>query len=84
MVERWRQESDGMPSKSLLQRMADSKWIPLRALSDDEFKHLLNEKLLGIEVEIALLDEKIEDMERHRVTEFRQSSPQSSQDSSST
>jgi hypothetical protein len=79
MVERRRLESDGAPSKSILQRMADSKWIPLRVLSDDEFKHLLNEKLLSIEAEIALLDEKIADMERNRVTEAHQSSSQSSQ-----
>lgn len=49
-----------------MQRMADSKWIPLRALSDQEYRDMLSEKLLGIEAEIALLDDKIEELERSR------------------
>jgi hypothetical protein len=40
--------------------MADSKWIPLRSLSDEDYKHVLSEKLLSIEAEIAVLDERIE------------------------
>ena len=47
--------------------MADSKWIPLRHLSDDEYREILSEKLLSIEAEIALLDEKIEDLEKSRI-----------------
>ena len=55
------------PTKPLVQRMADSKWIPLRHLSDDEYREILSEKLLSIEAEIALLDEKIEDLEKSRI-----------------
>jgi hypothetical protein len=46
--------------------MAESKWIPLRHLSDEEYRGMLSEKLLSIEAEIALLDEKIEDLEKTR------------------
>lgn len=49
-----------------MQRMADSKWIPLRSLSDQEYRGMLNEKLLSIEAEIALLDEKMEELEKSR------------------
>lgn len=49
-----------------MQRMADSKWIPLRSLSDQEYKSMLSEKLLSIDAEIALLDEKMEELEKAR------------------
>ncbi|KAJ5993301.1 hypothetical protein N7451_009025 [Penicillium sp. IBT 35674x] len=67
-VDAWQVERAQNPSNSkpFVQRMADSKWIPLRNLSDDEYRGILSEKLLGIEAEIALLDEKIEDLEKTR------------------
>jgi hypothetical protein len=46
--------------------MAESKWIPLKALSDDDFRDILKEKVLSIEVEIALLDDKIKSVEEER------------------
>ena len=75
-IEKWRQENEGRPTKSILQRMADSKWIPLRSLSDEEFRDILNEKLLSIEAEISILDEKIQELERERASQS--SIPQSS------
>ncbi|KAJ5257033.1 hypothetical protein N7478_013137 [Penicillium angulare] len=54
------------PSKPLAVRMAESKWIPLRHLSDEDYRGILSEKLLSIEAEIALLDEKIEELEKIR------------------
>jgi hypothetical protein len=54
------------PSKPLAQRMAESKWIPLRTLSDEEYRDMLGEKLLSVEAEIALLDDKIAELEKSR------------------
>ena len=34
--------------------------MPIRALPDEEYKEMLSEKLLSVDAEIALLDEKIE------------------------
>ncbi|KAJ5948667.1 hypothetical protein N7454_001974 [Penicillium verhagenii] len=65
-LDTWQAERVQTPSKPFFQRMADSKWIPLRNLSDDEYRGILSEKLLGIEAEIALLDEKIEELEKSR------------------
>lgn len=42
-------------AKSLLAR----KWSPIKPFSDEDYKAMLEEKLLGIEADIALLDEKI-------------------------
>ncbi|KAI1001752.1 hypothetical protein K3495_g6450 [Podosphaera aphanis] len=38
----------------------NSKWSPVKPLSDEEYEGLMNEKLLKIKTEIALVDEKIE------------------------
>lgn len=65
-LDTWQMERAQNPSKPLAQRMADSKWIPLRHLSDDEYRNILSEKLLSVEAEIALLDEKIKELEKTR------------------
>lgn len=65
-VDNWQMEKAQTPSKPILQRMAESKWIPFRHLSDEEYRGMLSEKLLSIEAEIALLDEKIEDLKKTR------------------
>lgn len=65
-VDKWQMERAQSPSKPFLQRIAESKYIPLRHLSDEEYRGMLSEKLLSIEAEIALLDEKIEDLEKTR------------------
>ena len=36
------------------------KWSPMKVLSDEEYERMLQEKLLRVEAEIAVLDEKIE------------------------
>jgi hypothetical protein len=61
-------EHANTPSKPFLQRLADSKWIPLKTLSDDEYRGILGEKLLSIEAEIAIIDEKIEELEKAKAT----------------
>uniref|UniRef100_A0A093VGQ5 Uncharacterized protein n=1 Tax=Talaromyces marneffei PM1 TaxID=1077442 RepID=A0A093VGQ5_TALMA len=71
IAENWHQENAGKEaskSKSILERMAESKWIPLKALSDDDFRDILKEKVLSIEVEIALLDDKIRSLEEERAS----------------
>jgi hypothetical protein len=67
-IEKWQEANANRPSKPFLRRMADSKWIPLRSLSDDDYRKLLNEKLLNIETDIAMIDDQIKHLqqpERH-------------------
>jgi hypothetical protein len=66
-VDTWQMEKTQNPGKPIFQRMAESKWIPLRHLSDEDYRDILSEKLLSIEAEIALLDEKIEELEKTRL-----------------
>jgi hypothetical protein len=36
------------------------KWSPMEVLTDERYEEMLQEKLLKIEVEIALVDDRIE------------------------
>lgn len=73
-IDSWQMEQASVPSKSFLQRLADSKWVPLRSLSDDDYRGILNEKVLSIEAEIALLDEKIQELEKAKVAGLKAAS----------
>ncbi|KAL1965744.1 hypothetical protein VTN77DRAFT_5244 [Rasamsonia byssochlamydoides] len=81
-IEKWRLESANTSTKPILQRIADSKWVPLRSLSDDDFKHILSEKLLSIEAEIAILDEKIQELQQEKMAGNRESKDQRPQNRS--
>lgn len=65
-IDAWQMEKVQTPTRPWAQRIADSKWIPFRNLSDGEYRDILSEKLLSIEAEIALVDEKIEALENSR------------------
>ena len=45
---------------NLLQKIASMKYSPIRNVSDAEYEAILQERLLRLDAEIALLDEKIE------------------------
>jgi len=49
-------ESGEKPKNSWL----DSKWSPVKVLTDTEYENMLQEKLLRVNAEIALIDENIE------------------------
>lgn len=49
---------------SFLQRLARKKWVPLRSLSDSEYATMLSENLIRTEAEIAIIDEKISDLQQ--------------------
>ncbi|KAL4903176.1 hypothetical protein BDW74DRAFT_156768 [Aspergillus multicolor] len=74
-IDKWQLEQAGKPSKPFLTRMAESKWIPLKPLSDDEYRGILSEKLLTIEAEIALIDDKIEELQMAKLEGMVEVSP---------
>jgi hypothetical protein len=47
-------------SPSFLQKLAGKKYSPMKILSDAEYETMLRERLLHVDAEIALLDEKID------------------------
>ena len=54
---------------SFLHRIAEKKWIPLKALTDTEYENMLREKLLRVDAEVAILDEDIEKVKREQDNE---------------
>jgi hypothetical protein len=47
------------PGKNLLQRVAESRWSPFSVLTDEEYEKMMGEKLLVLEADIAVIDDKI-------------------------
>lgn len=45
--------------RPLLDRLSDSKWWPLKTLSDEEYEHDLTEKLIAIEAEVSMIDDRL-------------------------
>lgn len=50
--------------RGFMDYVADMKWSPIKKLSDDEYEAMLQEKLVGVEADIALIDEEIERVKR--------------------
>lgn len=50
----------GKDEKSWKGSWLDSKWSPMKVLSDKEYENMLQEKLLKVNAEIALVDESID------------------------
>ena len=44
---------------TFLERLASSRWSPIKPLQDDEYENLMREKLVQTDAAIALLDEDI-------------------------
>src|SRR3954463_11248040 len=53
------QQSESTPRRSVMQRLTESKWVPLKALSDQQYEEMLQQKLLKIDTELLMIDEKI-------------------------
>lgn len=42
----------------------ESKWSPLRKISDEEYKDMMDEKILRLDAEISLIEDKIAELRR--------------------
>ena len=57
--------SEGLPQRmGLTQRILRSRWMPFSILTDDEYEAKLRDKQLRIRVEIELVNERIERVEK--------------------
>ncbi len=67
---------DEVASKpSLMKRIADARWSPMQNLSDEQYERMLKEKLLHIDAEIAVIDDKIAEL-RKAETNLKKQEPQ--------
>ena len=64
--------SDVEPAEDIVSRIARQSWSPMKVITNDEYAKVLEEKVLKLEVEIAILDDKIaavRDNARQQATE---------------
>lgn len=57
-------KEEGKVDDNWLRRIAKSKWSPMSILTDEKYEKMLNEKLLSVEAEIALIDERMEEFRK--------------------
>lgn len=65
MLDEWQLQREE-PSKPLGQRIAESRWMPVKVLTDEQYREILDEKLLSVEAEISIVDEKIEELRKSK------------------
>ncbi|KAJ4320095.1 hypothetical protein N0V94_003565 [Neodidymelliopsis sp. IMI 364377] len=58
--ERAEMAARGEKKKNFMEIIAESKWSPMEALTDERYEGMLQERLLVVEAEIAIIDDKIE------------------------
>lgn len=66
-------KADAAPKKSFLERVGERKWSPMKSLSNQEYAAMLRERQMKVDVEIAVIDDKIaalrKEMEKNAVEE---------------
>lgn len=56
--------ADSSRSESFWRRLAESKWTPFKVLSDEEYEVMLRGKLLRVNAELAIIDDKMEKLRK--------------------
>ncbi|KAF2159439.1 hypothetical protein M409DRAFT_60788 [Zasmidium cellare ATCC 36951] len=72
---------DVQPRENFWKRMSEKSWTPFKVLSNEEYTELLKEKMLKVEVEIAVLDDKIAALKEQRGSQDVQERPTGTGDS---
>jgi BMFP domain-containing protein YqiC len=64
-VTRWVQHrrDSPKPAQPMWKRVLSHKWSPMKLLTDEEYAEHMNRKLLKTEADIALLDDRIQELE---------------------
>jgi hypothetical protein len=57
-------KGEDKPKDTLVQKFAKSKWSPMSVLTDEQYEEMLQEKLLKVEAEIAIIDDRIEGVKK--------------------
>ncbi|KAK3340890.1 hypothetical protein B0H65DRAFT_274893 [Neurospora tetraspora] len=52
-------------SESWFQKVIDGKWSPITRITNEDWERILEEKLLRVETEIAVLDDSIEELRKN-------------------
>lgn len=66
---RWTAPKEVVSKQNFWKRMADKSWTPFKVLSNEEYAEMLKEKMLKVDVEIAVLDDKIAALKEQQLRE---------------
>jgi hypothetical protein len=55
-----RAKGEEKPKENFMHKIAKSKWSPMQILTDDDYENMMQEKLLRVEAQIAVIDDKID------------------------
>ncbi|EME47121.1 hypothetical protein DOTSEDRAFT_165921 [Dothistroma septosporum NZE10] len=66
---RWTTPKEAVPKQNFWKRMAEKSWTPFKVLSNEEYAEMLKEKMLRVDVEIAILDDKIAALKEQQLIE---------------
>lgn len=47
------------PTMGFWRRLSERSWSPVKVMSDEEYAELLQQKMMKVDVEIAILDDRI-------------------------
>lgn len=72
------------PQEGFWQRMANKSWTPLTYVSNEEYAEMLREKMMKIDVEVAILDEKMDALRKIQAGEQDEEQPAVAKGSSET
>lgn len=50
-----------------MDKIAKSRWSPMQVLSDEDYEKVMQEKLLRVEADIAMIDDKIAALRKQAV-----------------
>lgn len=56
---RYTAPTDVRPRENFWKRMSEKSWTPFKVLTNDEYAEMLRDRMLKLDVEIAVLDDKI-------------------------
>ncbi|KAI4954362.1 hypothetical protein J4E91_002075 [Alternaria rosae] len=59
-----RARGEDKPKENFMHKIAKSKWSPMQVLTDDDYENMMQEKLLRVEAQIAVIDDKIDVLKR--------------------
>ena len=57
-------EDSRIEKPNIWRRLAESSWTPVKFIPDQDYQKTLQEKLLSVEAEIALLDEDLDKLRK--------------------
>jgi hypothetical protein len=72
-------EKPHVPDDGFWMRMGRKSWFPARVMTDQEYSDLLKEKMLKLDVEISIIDDRIAALRKQQALEAGEASSTSDQ-----